>query len=275
MKEPISLFKEEKKMHTKVLSSKRNKIRVQINLNDYPDIKLDKKDFEKEYKTKRGRPKKKSNVEWVKFIPPHKIRKTPCRKGLRLCQLCQSSEILSINEFYEEINGINKDDGDFLWCFDCGRAFHIHCLYENEVNIVRKLKIFSEIKWRCPDCKYCEKCFEYESDSPTIMCECCDRGYHISCLNPKLNEIPQCEWICPKCINTNDLSINEEVLYIQNDLLKLKCVICNEDKPCKMFICALCNKGVHIECDNNFKIEYLFIYFIEMIVNHIFVKIVN
>ena len=47
----------------------------------------------------------------------------------------------------------------------------------------------------------CALCRGDDSDS-NIMIECgeCLRGYHLSCLDPPLSEVPDCAWLCPNCV---------------------------------------------------------------------------
>ena len=45
----------------------------------------------------------------------------------------------------------------------------------------------------------CKVCGSTENDAEMLLCERCDRGYHLGCLSPKLNAIPEDDWYCPKC----------------------------------------------------------------------------
>nr|CAI5853739.1 unnamed protein product [Callosobruchus analis] len=54
-------------------------------------------------------------------------------------------------------------------------------------------------------CKYCSCCVcggkeDWES---TILCDECDDGYHLTCLKPPLESVPDEEWYCPECKNDN------------------------------------------------------------------------
>ena len=33
-----------------------------------------------------------------------------------------------------------------------------------------------------------------------LLCDDCDKGYHLKCLDPPLNEVPDDDWICDECI---------------------------------------------------------------------------
>lgn len=33
-----------------------------------------------------------------------------------------------------------------------------------------------------------------------LLCDGCDRGYHMHCLNPPLKNVPKADWYCVKCL---------------------------------------------------------------------------
>ncbi|KAH0620540.1 hypothetical protein JD844_021104 [Phrynosoma platyrhinos] len=45
-------------------------------------------------------------------------------------------------------------------------------------------------------CKMCRKKGDAES---MVLCDGCDRGYHIYCIRPKLKAVPEGDWLCPEC----------------------------------------------------------------------------
>lgn len=56
---------------------------------------------------------------------------------------------------------------------------------------------------RVPDNIYtmvCELCKGGHKEDRIILCDKCDRGCHLFCLQPPLDSVPEGEWICPKCI---------------------------------------------------------------------------
>uniref|UniRef100_A0AAU7J938 RING-type E3 ubiquitin transferase n=1 Tax=Locusta migratoria TaxID=7004 RepID=A0AAU7J938_LOCMI len=54
---------------------------------------------------------------------------------------------------------------------------------------------------RCKSCS-CQVCGKKNEPSKQIMCDECDSPYHIWCLTPPLDEIPDVdEWFCPDCKN--------------------------------------------------------------------------
>lgn len=44
--------------------------------------------------------------------------------------------------------------------------------------------------------EFCRVC---KDGGELLCCDSCPSSYHIHCLNPPLPEIPNGEWICPRC----------------------------------------------------------------------------
>ena len=61
----------------------------------------------------------------------------------------------------------------------------------------------SKDSMRVPDNIYtmvCELCNGGHREDKIILCDKCDRGCHLFCLQPPLEQVPDGEWICPLCI---------------------------------------------------------------------------
>ncbi|KAF9616435.1 hypothetical protein IFM89_029689, partial [Coptis chinensis] len=48
---------------------------------------------------------------------------------------------------------------------------------------------------------YCEKCHSGSAADKLLLCDKCDRGFHIFCLKPVLVSVPKGAWFCPSCNN--------------------------------------------------------------------------
>ncbi|KAK3243339.1 hypothetical protein CYMTET_47009 [Cymbomonas tetramitiformis] len=48
----------------------------------------------------------------------------------------------------------------------------------------------------------CEVCRREDGEAEMLLCDTCNRGYHIWCLQPALSQVPEGEWQCPKCLGT-------------------------------------------------------------------------
>ena len=49
------------------------------------------------------------------------------------------------------------------------------------------------------ECKKCVICGNSENDDKLLFCDDCDRGYHMYCLTPPINEAPEGDWNCELC----------------------------------------------------------------------------
>ncbi|KAK5910944.1 hypothetical protein CgunFtcFv8_005161 [Champsocephalus gunnari] len=114
-----------------------------------------------------------------------------------------------------------QQGGEIILCDTCPRAYHMVCLDPD-------MEKAPEGTWSCPHCEKegiqweaREEVSEVEEDIPEpemeeddhhmefcrvckdggelLCCDSCPSSYHIHCLNPPLPEIPNGEWICPRC----------------------------------------------------------------------------
>ncbi|XP_024901947.1 PHD and RING finger domain-containing protein 1 isoform X6 [Pteropus alecto] len=49
------------------------------------------------------------------------------------------------------------------------------------------------------DPTFCEVCGHSDREDRLLLCDSCDAGYHMECLEPPLREVPVDEWFCPEC----------------------------------------------------------------------------
>uniref|UniRef100_A0A7N0RED1 [histone H3]-lysine(27) N-methyltransferase n=1 Tax=Kalanchoe fedtschenkoi TaxID=63787 RepID=A0A7N0RED1_KALFE len=49
----------------------------------------------------------------------------------------------------------------------------------------------------------CESCGSGDSPAELLLCDKCDRGYHMFCLRPILVSVPRGSWFCPPCSKPN------------------------------------------------------------------------
>ncbi|KPJ03744.1 PHD and RING finger domain-containing protein 1 [Papilio xuthus] len=67
------------------------------------------------------------------------------------------------------------------------------------------------------DSTYCEVCSSPDNEETMLLCDGCDRGYHMQCLTPPLTTVPLSQWLCSLCQilleaeNTSDLDDLEAI----------------------------------------------------------------
>lgn len=45
----------------------------------------------------------------------------------------------------------------------------------------------------------CEVCERQDQEDRMVLCDGCDRGYHIHCMDPPWSRVPRGDWYCPAC----------------------------------------------------------------------------
>jgi len=55
----------------------------------------------------------------------------------------------------------------------------------------------------------CSVCARVDAGDLMLLCDACDRGWHLFCLAPPLSEIPQGTWKCPMCLQVEAHDIEE------------------------------------------------------------------
>eukprot|EP00878_Enallax_costatus_P034160 GHUV01037819.1.p1 GENE.GHUV01037819.1~~GHUV01037819.1.p1 ORF type:complete len:164 (-),score=9.90 GHUV01037819.1:2-493(-) len=50
------------------------------------------------------------------------------------------------------------------------------------------------------DVLLCELCQGGHHEDQILLCDHCDRGFHMFCLNPPLDKVPAGDWACPLCL---------------------------------------------------------------------------
>lgn len=60
----------------------------------------------------------------------------------------------------------------------------------------------------------CEKCGKSDNRESILVCDSCDLGYHMHCVEPRLSQLPDFDWHCSKClVGTNDYGFEEGSVY--------------------------------------------------------------
>lgn len=46
----------------------------------------------------------------------------------------------------------------------------------------------------------CEICHKSQDEAHLLLCDGCNRGYHMYCLTPALHSVPKTDWFCFQCL---------------------------------------------------------------------------
>lgn len=72
------------------------------------------------------------------------------------------------------------------------------------------------------DPTYCEVCGQCDREDRLLLCDGCDGGYHLDCLQPPLLRVPEDEWYCSECTPaSNTATLAAEVGITQDELISL------------------------------------------------------
>ena len=117
---------------------------------------------------------------------PMEVFPEPKVKPSAICSFCLGTS---------ERNRQGKQE-DLLSCHECGNSGHPSCLQYTPALVTR---IRAE-PWLCLECKKCMHCDQAANADDLLICDSCDKGFHMDCLDPPLNSLPEGRWICPICV---------------------------------------------------------------------------
>ncbi|KYO41545.1 PHD and RING finger domain-containing protein 1 [Alligator mississippiensis] len=67
------------------------------------------------------------------------------------------------------------------------------------------------------DPTFCEVCGRSDREDRLLLCDGCDAGYHMECLNPPLGAVPVDEWFCPACAPADGDSAGADTDHVSEE----------------------------------------------------------
>ncbi|XP_053621156.1 bromodomain adjacent to zinc finger domain protein 2B isoform X12 [Plodia interpunctella] len=80
----------------------------------------------------------------------------------------------------------------------------------------------------------CQFCQRGDDEEQLLLCDGCDKGYHLYCFKPRMDKIPEGDWYCWECVNK---ARGERV-----------CIVCGGASSGRTIPCALCHRAYHQDC---------------------------
>ncbi|XP_069865891.1 PHD and RING finger domain-containing protein 1-like isoform X2 [Dipodomys merriami] len=71
------------------------------------------------------------------------------------------------------------------------------------------------------DPTFCEVCGRCDREDRLLLCDGCDAGYHMECLDPPLQEVPVDEWFCPECAAPGGVPASDIVPVSEEEVSQL------------------------------------------------------
>ncbi|KAL1557089.1 PHD finger protein EHD3-like isoform X3 [Salvia divinorum] len=108
-----------------------------------------------------------------------------------------SSNELVASEEFQHCTVCRTEVGSDEEYIICGHNFCPHKFYHEKCLTTKQL-ISHGPCWYCPSC-LCRACLTDKDDDKIVLCDGCDHGYHIYCMQPPRSTIPNGKWFCQKC----------------------------------------------------------------------------
>ncbi|CAI9721705.1 histone acetyltransferase KAT6B-like [Octopus vulgaris] len=89
---------------------------------------------------------------------------------------------------------------ELLVCKDCNTTVHPSCMDYCE-ELATKAR---NSPWQCIECKTCFICDDSGDGDCMLFCDACDKGYHMKCHLPRVNEKPKGKWVCGQCASESE-----------------------------------------------------------------------
>ena len=129
------------------------------------------------------------------------------------------------------------DQDCFLRCGSCSEAYHNYCISKAYVGEDKLKAIQTQDKpWMCPKCKICDRCHKKSEFYDCLICEKCDKLYHLQCLYSNISVVFPAFWQCENCFSCANCGgnkvINETLLSFDAKQNTIYPEFCEDFKYC-------------------------------------------
>ncbi|KAF0513119.1 chromatin remodelling complex Rsc7/Swp82 subunit-domain-containing protein [Gigaspora margarita] len=143
-------------------------------------------------------------------------------------------------------DGVLPCSNDYtIKCSHCRRKFHPLCLTLSHSRLSRLLIAMESYQWQCNDCKTCVVCRSSGDEATLLICDDCDRGWHLDCSSPKVTQVPSELWLCSLCAQCD--SCGEKAASLNDAASNYHHVKTTDATNYPIHLATICNK-----CHGNF-----------------------
>ncbi|KAF9972463.1 hypothetical protein BGZ73_004425 [Actinomortierella ambigua] len=161
--------------------------------------------------------------------------------GQELCATCHSVQVPSTS--IDANKPIPGPLTDTIQCTTCKKRYHPLCL---ELDTARIVAAVGSYPWVCNDCKLCSQCEEARDEDTILICDGCDRGWHMACCDPPIKHLPKGDWTCDFCKHCDSCKGAEEPGTKYHQVV----VHPTASSTFPVFVCTYCTK-----CKTNFDVD--------------------
>jgi len=81
---------------------------------------------------------------------------------------------------------------------------------------------------------FCQLCHSGDDEDALLLCDGCDKGYHMYCFKPRMTKVPEGDWYCFECINKATATRH--------------CLVCGKQEGKNLVPCTSCPRAYHTNC---------------------------
>lgn len=112
---------------------------------------------------------------------------TPDISEAVVCNICENDILAKLKEPLTAVYVKDLVANNSVQCATCFHFYHVRCLEHCTPTMEAKMRTYG---WQCNDCKLCSVCKEIGKEDELVLCDDCDRSYHLDCMDPPLKNLP-------------------------------------------------------------------------------------